>query len=290
MNNNRPYRPLTRVPRHNTSRSCIHINQDELRIAPYITNDATNPDANNGLITRIWGPSAWEAFHSTTFGYPINPSKEQKHDYYQYFVFMGKVLPCEHCRVSYQKFITDGDTVLDIDTMGSRETLTKWGYRIHNRVNKKLGVDYGDTYEEMCYKYESYRARCTDSDKGCIVPLSISAKPCQKADIHRAPIIDKKYSYCLIGYAKSQHINNYEKFLNYYASLVRNSPEWGERDHSARKIIKYMYKYNIDSLTPCGMPSIHELILISMLSSTLDFDTLDKIFLKINNSKYTKKL
>ena len=35
-------------------------------------------NANNGLITKIWGPPAWEFLHSITFGFPISPTPEQK--------------------------------------------------------------------------------------------------------------------------------------------------------------------------------------------------------------------
>ena len=33
---------------------------------------------NNGLMTKIWGPSGWEFLHSVSFGYPIEPTAEQK--------------------------------------------------------------------------------------------------------------------------------------------------------------------------------------------------------------------
>ena len=36
---------------------------------------------NNGLITKIWGPGAWEFLHSVTFGYPVSPTDEQKQYY-----------------------------------------------------------------------------------------------------------------------------------------------------------------------------------------------------------------
>ena len=124
---------------------CINVNKNELKNAPNKTNNPNNPDANNGLITSIWGPPTWESFHSITFGYPIKPSEEQKKDYMEYFRLLGKVLPCVYCRVSYDNFITDetNKTLLNMDTMKSRETLTKWGMYLHDAVNNKLGVNYG---------------------------------------------------------------------------------------------------------------------------------------------------
>lgn len=266
------------------SNKCISIDPEELRIAPIKTNDPTNPDNENGLITSIWGPPEWESFHCKTFGYPIKPTEEQKVDYLNYFISEGNVLPCKFCRDSYKIFIKQGDTLLDMSVMESRETLTKWAFRLHNAVNNKLDVDYGETYEELCYKYESYRAKCTKSEKGCIMPLSLKAKSFQKADIHRAPIIDKKYSIALIPYAKSLGLEKYEEFLEYYSSLTRNSDKWSSRDCTARKIIKYMRKNGISSLTEEKLPSIEEMTLISMLSSTLERKKLAEICNKLNPS------
>lgn len=261
------------------TKTCIPINEEELKQAPSKTNNPDGRDSNNGLVTSIWGPPTWESFHSITFGYPIKPTDKQKNDYMNYFIYLGKVLPCVYCRVSYDEFITDidKDTFLNIDTMKSRETLTRWGMALHEAVNNKLGVDYGITYEELCYKYESYRARCTKTAKGCLMPIDMKAMSYQKASIHRAPIIDKKYSKALIEHAKTLNLVKYEEYLKYFSGLKRNSKEWGSRDCMARKIIKYMRKNGISSLDQNGLPTIYEMILFSMLSSTLEQDKIDKI-------------
>jgi hypothetical protein len=263
--------------------NCIKIDPEELRLAPFKTNDPNNPDADNGLITSIWGPHEWESFHSKTFGYPIKPTDQEKYDYLMHFISIGNVLPCKYCRMSYQKFINEGDTFLDMSVMESRETLTRWGHRLHDRVNKKLGVDYGVTYEEMCFKYESYRARCTTTAKGCIMPLDMKAKSFQKAEMYRAPIVDKKYPLALVEHAKVLGFRNFENMVNHYSSLERNSLEWSIRDCDARRVIKYMRKNGISSLDSNGIPSRHEMMLLSMLSSTLDIEKLNEIYQKVTD-------
>lgn len=265
---------------------CIDIDIKELRDAPFRTNDPNNPDSNNGLITSIWGPHEWESFHCKTFGYPINPTEQQKKDYMQYFISLGNVLPCGLCRESYKQFITTGDprapnrnvTILNMDVMKSRETLTKWGMELHNAVNRKLGVDYGVTYEELCYKYESYRAKCPKDkkEKGCVMPLNMKARSYQKAETVRAPIIDVKYCKALENHAKKIGIDNYMKYIDYYSTLSRNSKEWSVRDCVCRKIIKHMRKNGISSIQN-NMPSYPEMLLISMRSSTLDKNKLEEI-------------
>jgi hypothetical protein len=60
------------------------------------TNIYTNRDIdiNNGLITKIWGPALWIGEHSISFGYPLNPTDEEKLAYKKHFESLADVLPC----------------------------------------------------------------------------------------------------------------------------------------------------------------------------------------------------
>jgi hypothetical protein len=127
-----------------------------------IINDSNQ---NNGLITRIWGPAGWIFMHAITFGYPLKPTDEQKLNYYNFFILVGKVLPCIYCRQSYDKFVSEGKTKLMMKDMKNRYTLAHWLYRIHQTVNKKLCVDYRISFKDVIIKYESYRARCNEKEK-----------------------------------------------------------------------------------------------------------------------------
>ena len=71
-----------------------------------------NPNAHNGLITKIWGANMWVSMHSVTFGYPLTePTQEQKNNYHTFFRTIGFVLPCKYCRESYQEFINEGQNI-----------------------------------------------------------------------------------------------------------------------------------------------------------------------------------
>jgi Erv1/Alr family protein len=254
------------------------ITEEQMADAVRRAHDKDDPDSGNGLITKIWGDPTWESFHSIQFGFPIEPSQEQMEDYLAYFKFLGKVLPCIFCRKSYQKFIAeDGICPLTMDVMRSRESLTKWGHCLHNCVNKKLGVDYGVTYPELCYKYESFRAKCTKTGKGCLMPLNLKSKSYQNADIKRAPIVDPVYSLALIPHARTLGLKNYESMLDKVQKLERNSESWMVRDIMAVKITKYMRINGISALDDSGLPSLHEMILLSLLSTTLEKEKLDEI-------------
>jgi hypothetical protein len=256
----------------------FEITDGELKDAVKRSHDNTNPDSGNGLITKIWGSPAWDTFHSIQFGYPLKPSQEQMTEYKAFFGLFGKVLPCSFCRISYAEFISEsGDVPLTDDVMKSRETLTRWGYDLHNRVNKKLGVNYGDTYEEVCYKFDSFRAKCTKTGKGCVMPLNLKSKSYQNADIKRAPIIDPSYSKKLIPHAKTLGLNNYEVILNKSILTKRNSEQWMIRDILCQKIFKYMRTNGVSALDEDGLPSVCEMILFSLLSSSLEQQKLDEI-------------
>lgn len=269
---------------------CVMINKDELKTAPFKANDPNDPDINNGLITTIWGPHVWESFNVVAFDFPVNPTEQEKKDYLEHYLSWGNVLPCSHCRKSYKQFINEDATLLNMNTMESRKTLTTWVFNVHNAVNNKLGVDYGETYEEFCYKYESYRAKCIKNEKGCVMPLSMKAESYKKSEIHRAPIIDKKYCYALRNHAKKIGMNKFDEFINFYTNIERNSQYWTMRDCAVRKLIGDMRKKGINALDRNGLPSYEEMRIISFMSSTIDKKKLDEIYEKIisnnNNNSY----
>jgi len=79
--------------------------------------------------TRYWGPSGWKLLHSITFSYEEN----LKDNYKEFFELIAYVLPCKFCRKSYSEYI-----LKDPVNVSSKESLTKWLWRIHNKVNEKL--------------------------------------------------------------------------------------------------------------------------------------------------------
>ena len=146
--------------------------------------ECANKNLDNGLMTRIWGPSGWLFLHSITFGFPykIDPTNPEhiakQNDYYRFFYYLGKVMPCKYCRDSYMDFFTKQSPM---SKLGSRKEFTKWLYDIHNLVNDKLGVPSCErpSFEEVEEQYQSYRAACkplTESErsnnagKGCVAP------------------------------------------------------------------------------------------------------------------------
>lgn len=246
---------------------------------------------NNGLMTKIWGPSMWVALHSIAFGYPIQPSDEKKAKYKLIFENLGYVLPCRYCCESYGEFIKTGDTLLNDSVFETRDTLTRWIYNLHNRVNKKLNVDYEISYLEFCNKYETYRAVCRPepNPNECNMPLELKAIAFQNNDNKTCQIIDIRIALAFVGHAKNLGFEDYLDNIQKYNMIVQNhNIEFDERNKECNKIIKHVRYNAIPALDENNMPTLDELKLLSMLCSTMS----EKELLDIlpNKKKYFLRL
>jgi hypothetical protein len=83
---------------------------------------------------RIWGPGAWLFLHSVTLNYPQDPTPRDEEEIKQFFMLVGKILPCFYCRDHYSRHLKE----FPIQT-GSKKDLVYWLIDIHNDVNKELG-------------------------------------------------------------------------------------------------------------------------------------------------------
>ena len=255
---------------------------------------------NNGLITKIWGEPGWTFNHAATFGYPLEPTDEQKIKYKNYFISLGDVLPCRYCRESYQIMITTGDTALTDEVLENRETLTKWFWRVHNAVNDKLEVDYGFTYEDLIEKYESFRAKCgkpTQTAKGCVAPLDYKAFSFKKLYYKDAPIVPLQTVKPFIKLAEIRGLDpKYFTFLdlafalNGDFTLLKKQKSWPLRNKFCQKRIISMRENAIPSIEEDGIwkgtPTMDELKLLMFLSSNLNRTELADVTKTLESNEY----
>ena len=246
---------------------------------------------NNGLITKIWGGAGWIFGHSVTFGYPLQPTPKQKVSYKNFFTLFGDVLPCRYCRESYVRFISEGDTMLTDDVMESRQTLSLWFYNIHEAVNRKLGVDYGVTYEDLVNKYESFRAKCTptpaSADKGkiapqgCVAPLDYKAYSYKKINQIDCPIFNMDLLKPFIRLAEIRGIKpdlfRFYRLISHANgdfSQIKKTEDWTNRNYYCRRQIVRMRESAVPSVESDGewkdTPTIDELKLLVNMSSNLN--------------------
>lgn len=241
---------------------------------------------NSGILTSVWGPHMWQALHAITFGYPVTPTNEQKENYKTFFKSVANVLPCKYCRDSYAKFIITEPTILDDKVLENRETITKWLYELHNRVNCKLGMSYEVKFEDIVERFESFRAKCIPNSDGCNMPLNLKAESYKHAFRKDCPIIDYDLAIAFKEYAEKRGINDFTYLQECYKSRKNKKCEkWEKRNMECMEIIKNMRINAIPSLEKEGefkdLPTKEELKLIARLCSNINSDNLEKVANKL---------
>ena len=113
--------------------------------------------------TRFWGPSGWRLLHLVTFAY----EPENKENVGKMFEMLPFVLPCKYCRASLTEYMVK-DPLEPV--LNSKGDLTRWLWRIHNHVNKKLrsqslAREPDPPFEKVAEFYESILATgCSRTD------------------------------------------------------------------------------------------------------------------------------
>ena len=82
---------------------------------------------------KFWGNHGWNFLIPVAYGYPDKPSLTDKSQYKQFFVLVGKVLPCYTCSQNYEKHLK---TIPLTDyVFQSRDNLLDWIFKLKNLVN-----------------------------------------------------------------------------------------------------------------------------------------------------------
>ncbi len=115
-------------------------------------------NSGDGMLTAVWGPAMWHFLHTMSFNYPVQPTPEQKHQYMNFVKSLVYVLPCKYCRLNLKENFKK--MPITLETMSSRETFSKYIYRLHEHVNTMLKKKSGLSYEDVQERYEHFRARC----------------------------------------------------------------------------------------------------------------------------------
>jgi len=136
----------------------------------------TDYESNDGMLTTVWGPGMWHYLHTMSFNYPTNPTPEDKRHYREFILQLQYVLPCGKCRKNLKRNFKK--MPLTLRDMESRESFSKYIYRLHEFVNNILHKKSGLSYDMVRERYEHFRARCAlppsqkiITEKGCTEPL-----------------------------------------------------------------------------------------------------------------------
>tara|TARA_B110000008_G_C16965740_1_gene561940 strand:+ start:879 stop:1514 length:636 start_codon:yes stop_codon:yes gene_type:complete len=120
-------------------------------------------ESGDGMLTTVWGPSIWHFLHTMSFNYPVKPTREQKKQYKDFIMSLGKILPCKHCRNNYPKNLKSRPITNNV--LKNRHNFSKWMYDFHEQVNKMLKKKSGLSFNKVRNRYENFRSRCTDDSE-----------------------------------------------------------------------------------------------------------------------------
>jgi len=136
-----------------------------------------NFTSGEGMLTSVWGPSLWHFLHTISFNYPIKPSMEDRNNYRNFMKSLQCILPCKYCRTNYVNNIKS--LPLQCSVFKSRDTFSRYVYKLHEHVNKMLGKTSNLSYTQVRDRYEHFRSRCNQKqnktrkkrETGCVDPL-----------------------------------------------------------------------------------------------------------------------
>jgi len=141
-------------------------------------------DSNDGMLTTVWGPSAWHLLHTISFNYPVKPNCDEKRQYRDFVLNFQSVLPCGKCRENLKKNFKRLPFLWK--HMESRHTFSKYIYDLHEIVNKMLHKKSGLSYQDVRERYEHFRARCAPQNTG----LVDRRKTCKNTQMSKTPSLD----------------------------------------------------------------------------------------------------
>ena len=142
--------------RKNNTKKYVKTNKNKTKKI-YSKNDYNSGD---GMLTSVWGPSAWHLLHTMSFNYPVEPTQEQKHYYRNFVLNLRNVLPCKYCRMNLKTNLKE--LPLTMECMKNRDTFSRYIYNLHELINRKLKKKSNLKYCDVRERYEHFRSRCTE--------------------------------------------------------------------------------------------------------------------------------
>lgn len=100
-----------------------------------------------GYNPEIWGRQGWHYIHIVALNYPEQPTEADKSDYYNFFKYLQRTIPCPYCALHFSENMKKFPIRLQ-----NRDSLFKWTVDLHNEVNKmnnKRVLSYEEALEEI---------------------------------------------------------------------------------------------------------------------------------------------
>ena len=78
----------------------------------------------------------WAVIHTWALSYPLEPSDGDRIAAANYFNNLPNLIPCPRCGSDFAGILIEDPVETALD---SRADLVEWSWRVHNRVNQKIG-------------------------------------------------------------------------------------------------------------------------------------------------------
>jgi len=183
------------------------------------------------MITKVWGPPAWFFLHSMAMSYPKkinenNPEhRRRKNAMFAFLTNLGDVLPCPLCGTSYNSYIRDPSLSV-MEHLNTRSSLIEFIYKIHNKVNIKLGVPKCNkrSFKEVVKFYSQFIAgpctATTDEERQQRLLLG-----CNNNDIEKGKWKDFKCNVNVFDNNSNKNINNFDNSEKFTGNFTEKFTE-----------------------------------------------------------------
>ena len=108
------------------------------------------------LDPKVWGPHYWFFLHTAAMTFPHSPNAISKKKYYDLIQNLPLFIPQEEVSSYFSKLLDEYPVTSYLD---NRESIVRWTWFIHNKINEKLEKP-KITLEEFYIKYyENYKTK-----------------------------------------------------------------------------------------------------------------------------------
>jgi FAD-linked sulfhydryl oxidase len=108
------------------------------------------------LDPKVWGPHYWFFLHTLAMTYPHHPNTVTKKKYYELIQNMPQFIPVQEISNSFSKLLDEYPITPYLD---DRESLIRWVWFIHNKINQQLEKPQISLNEFYVKYYEHYKPK-----------------------------------------------------------------------------------------------------------------------------------
>jgi len=176
--------------------------------------------------TQFWGPDGWKLLHSIATGYPSKPDKKTQDIYSQFYESIQYVLPCIYCRNSYSEYIAELPVRKYVT---SRDTLTKWMYLMHNKVNAKLrgqGLlhDADPEYTDVLHRYQGYIGEVNRGDCTCFPGMNFIYCILFNFPLKKTELEPVRYAHYILFFTYLAEVIPFPQMQEHYKQYMMTHP------------------------------------------------------------------